>query len=367
MKAIRPYILGIALVAISAILTIIADQTSWFADWYNQAIYQLFVTNTGRLMGAIPLPVFELLLYFLIILIIIWLTRLIIFMIGYIRKKDLRRGNGTHIRKHIKCGIIRLWNIVCILIFLFVIHCGINYQRTSFASIYGFGRDSYTIDELTTVAMRLADEVNSRSMQVERDSNGVMVFYTSNSQPVIDAMHRLSERYPSLHGYYPSPKAVLFPFILSVQQVSGIFVPFTIEAYFNGAMVGYTIPFTMAHELAHVRGFMSEDEANFIAFLACIHSDQVELQYSGYLMGFVYVINELNRYDRSQAQYIMSMLREYVRMDLAANREFWARYDGPIAEMQDRVNDVFLQAQGVEGGILSYNKVVDLILSYYMR
>ncbi|MFQ8979614.1 MAG: DUF3810 family protein [Waltera sp.] len=41
-------------------------------------------------------------------------------------------------------------------------------------------------------------------------------------------------------------------------------------------------PATMCHELAHIRGYIYEDEANFIAFLACVESDDSTFQYAGY-------------------------------------------------------------------------------------
>ena len=49
----------------------------------------------------------------------------------------------------------------------------------------------------------------------------------------------------------------------------------------------------MCHELAHIRGYIYEDEANFIAFLACVESDDVAFQYSGYLSVLNYVANDL--------------------------------------------------------------------------
>ena len=47
----------------------------------------------------------------------------------------------------------------------------------------------------------------------------------------------------------------------------------------------YNIPHTICHELSHLKGFMREDEANFIGYLACIGSDSPDFRYSGYLTG----------------------------------------------------------------------------------
>ena len=81
--------------------------------------------------------------------------------------------------------------------------------------------------------------------------------------------------------------------VLSYQGLTGIYLPFTVEANYNGDMPAYDKPFTVCHELSHLRGFMEEQEANFIAFLACIGSERTDFQYSGYLSGWVYCMNAL--------------------------------------------------------------------------
>ena len=86
-------------------------------------------------------------------------------------------------------------------------------------------------------------------------------------------MIRLGQSYPQLDGYYPYPKPLINSRLLSVQQLCGIYSPFTIEANYNREMPYYNIPHTICHELSHLKGFMREDEANFIGYLACIGSD----------------------------------------------------------------------------------------------
>ena len=56
-----------------------------------------------------------------------------------------------------------------------------------------------------------------------------------------------------------------------------------------------------------------------------------------------------------------------VEEDLRLNREFWARYDGKIAEVSNKVNDTYLKANGQKEGVKSYNRMVDLIVAYYKR
>ena len=91
-------------------------------------------------------------------------------------------------------------------------------------------------------------------------------------------MVRLGQSYPQLEGYYPYPKPLINSRLLSVQQLCGIYSPFTIEANYNREMPYYNIPHTICHELSHLKGFMREDEANFIGYLACIGSDSPDFR-----------------------------------------------------------------------------------------
>ena len=181
----------------------------------------------------------------------------------------------------------------------------------------------------------------------------------------MEAMQELGTVYPELSGYYPKPKPLLNAWILSVQKLSGVYSPFTVEANYNSAMTDYNIPFTACHELSHLKGFMQEQEANFIAFLAGITYDDPEFQYSSYLTGWIYCMNVLRDADEEAWAQVRSGLSGEVEPDLLANSRFWARYDGAAAEAADRINDRYLQANGQKEGIKSYDRMVDLIVEYY--
>ena len=56
---------------------------------------------------------------------------------------------------------------------------------------------------------------------------------------------------------------------MSYADIAGMYFPFTVESNINADGPFFTIPATMGHEMAHQCGFMREDEANFIGYLAC--------------------------------------------------------------------------------------------------
>ena len=129
-------------------------------------------------------------------------------------------------------------------------------------------------------------------------------------------------------------------------------------------MPDYNIPHTMCHELSHLKGFMREDEANFIGYLACIASENPAFQYSGYLTGWVYAGNALAEADMETYVQLHGKLCESARMDLRENSVFWERYEGKVAEAANQWNDTYLKMNNQADGVKSYGRMVDLMLAY---
>ena len=339
------------LLAAALVLSITARMVPGFAQWYSTHLYPVWVGSLGRLTGYLPFSAAEILLYLLLAAIALRAVR----SVADIRKKQAGyKGAG--------------WDLLLLaaaLCFLYVVNCGINYQRNSFSESSGIQAEEYTVEELKEVCQWLTRKVEAYSDKVARKEDGGMVLEVPLDENVIAAMRELGEEYPELAGYYPKPKKLVNSWILSVQDLSGVYSPFTIEANYNGDMQDYNIPFTACHELSHLRGFMQEQEANFIAFLACSGSEEDAFAYSGYLMGWIHCMNVPYRADYDVWEEVRSQLPPEAEADLKLNSEFWARYDGRIAEVSNRINDTYLKANGQADGVKSYNRMVDLIVAYY--
>ena len=344
--------------AAAGILLVCARQIPGFAEWYAVHIYQKLTAVVGRVTGLAPFSIVEIGLYVLLILLPVTGVRAVV--------KSVRFGHGGENALRWASGIFLT---VSLLLFLYMTNCGVNYQRESFSEKSGFAAEQYTAEELREVCLWLTEEVNSLAGQVERSDSGTMILTmpAEEEQDAVQAMKKLAEEYPDLNGFYPHPKPVCISEILSYQNLSGVYSPFTIEANYNGDMQDYNIPFTACHELSHLRGFMQEQEANFIAFLACSGSEEEAFAYSGYLMGWIHCMNVLYRADYDAWEEVRSQLPQEAEQDLKLNREFWAEYDGRIAEVSNRVNDTYLKANGQSDGVKSYNRMVDLIVAYYER
>ncbi len=56
-----------------------------------------------------------------------------------------------------------------------------------------------------------------------------------------------------------------------------------------------------------------------------------------------------------------------VLRDLGERNRYWEAFEGRVQEISNSVNNSFLESQGQEKGTLSYDEVVSLIVSYYIR
>ena len=181
------------------------------------------------------------------------------------------------------------------------------------------------------------------------------------------AMEKLGQRYRRLSGHYPFPKPILNTWILSVQQTTGVYSPFTVEANYNRDIAYYDIPFTICHELSHLRGYMQEEEANFIGVLATIGADDLYFNYSGYVSAWVYAGNALARIDSTAFATLYGRINARTRQDMLYNNAYWKQFEGKPAEAHEQLNDAYLKLQGQTSGVRSYGHVTDLMLEYFAQ
>lgn len=343
------------LLAIAVILMAASVYVEGFADWHTEHIYPALTGSIGRIFGLVPTSVAEIGLYLFVLI--------VIFGFLYILLSIIHKNWNFYRTK--KTAVVLSW-IVSILIFLYVINCGINYRSTSFAERSGILPREYSVDELRSVCLMLTQTVQDTEPTVTRDDDGEILFTTDAGKNAVRAMQSLGEDYRELKGYYPEPKKLIFSEFLSIQSLTGIYSPFTVEANYNGDMTAYNIPFTMCHELSHLKGFMQEQEANFIAWLACSRSNIAEFQYSAALSGWLYATNQLWNYDQASYEELYGMLPENAKKDLQRNDEFWAEHEGKIAEVSNQINDAYLKSNGQENGVESYDKMVDMLVVYLL-
>lgn len=342
---------------VAAGLIFFASKYEFFAEWYADTIYPVISRIGNNLTGLAPFSVGEVLVYIFIIMVPAVFIR---FFIHLVKKKE-NRGETT-----IKFCI----NLACftgIVFFLFAVNCGTNYYRSTFAQTSGLEVKQSGETELVRLCKNLAADSDNFRTKVKTDSQSVMKLnsknFSQNAQDARKAFDSLSKDYPLLWAGYSAPKPVISSKLMSFCNITGIFFPFTFEANVNTDVPDYTIPFTMCHELSHLRGFMREDEANFISYLACEKSVNPDFQYSGAVSAFTYASNALYSVDSSAANTVYAQLSAGVKKDLEYNSAYWDKFKGPAADAANSVNNSYLRANDQKDGVQSYGRMVDLLLA----
>lgn len=365
----RLYLLALLLDLLALAANQLAARSSAFANAYSHYVYRVLSLGIGSVTGLLPFSVVELLLYATILFVLFDFV------------KQLRRASCAGIARPLRHFLGHLFLILSTLLVLYVFLCGINYHRTSFSQEAGL---SVTLDEHGTVydeadLIALCDylvtEINATEAQLDVPFIGQTTETPKASATWLwhagrtgqRAMEKLGQRYSRLSGHYPFPKPILNTWLLSVQQTTGVYSPFTVEANYNRDIAYYDIPFTICHELSHLRGYMQEEEANFIGVLATIGADDLYFNYSGYVSAWVYAGNALARIDSTAFATLYARINARTRQDMLYNNAYWKQFEGKPAEAHEQLNDAYLKMQGQATGVRSYGHVTDLMLEYFAK
>lgn len=345
---------GVA-VAVSVLLIFVSRMSVPFASWYAQVVFPFFPNTIGRLFSIFPFSVYEIVLYLLF-------AALVAFTGYFLYCLIARRARLAALLDYILAAVLVLLPGVLL---LFTLTAGVNYSRASFASVAGYEVHPSSADELEELCRELAVLTAAAAKGITLDENGNMTLESyAYASACKAAMKRTGDEYPFLQGYYPNPKPVLFSYGLSHLRITGMYSPFTVEANYNNHGPAYAIPFTVCHELAHLKGFMREDEAGFIAFLACRGSGQAPLVYSGGMNALQYAMGALYATGRNDAYYeIMALLPACAREDFRLHNRYWAQFETKVADISSKVNDTYLKANAQSDGVKSYGRMVDLLLA----
>ena len=352
------------LLPVALVSLFLASRSAEIAEHvFARGIFVVLSWIMSHISGLIPFSLMEL---GIIVLPFLALVLLAVFIVRMIR---VRQDRGFRLAK----AFLNLACVGSVVTFLLIIGCSINYYRYPVSHYLGLTVEPATGEELYGLVVELAEEASAIREELTglEDENGVYRLSFSEKQlgrEVVRAFAALAQEYEVFSGYYPQPKRILFSRTMSRTELTGIFCPFTMEANVNVDISPYSIGSTMCHELAHLKGFIREDEANYIAYLACMASDCPELRYSGVMEALILAGNALYRknpelYYAARAYYSAGVSR-----DLAANSEYWKQFENTvISNTAEKVNDTYLKANHQEDGVQSYGRMVDLLLAAYRK
>jgi len=243
-----------------------------------------------------------------------------------------------------------LLNLVAGAYLIFFWSWALNYHRLPLASKLEVDSSKTQSDAIQEFAVHAAAEINRLYGEKEKqpyDDNAAREEAVRRVEHVVriidgkdwDAAHRIKVSRISNVWFRAA-------------GVDGMFNPAGHEPVISATVLDIERPFVMSHELAHVRGYPDEGDANVIAAFATLMSSKPDFQYSGWLSLWLYLRNRdlgklLEPGPRSDLQRIFDRAR--------AEQIPW------IDNLQRAALDWFLKANSVEEGVRSYSRVVLLM------
>ena len=382
----------IVCLVVIVLCNVYAWESKGFSDFYITYVFPIWVGTYGRFTGMFPFSVGEWLIVagacLLLLAVILIPVRLVLSILG---KRNPEAGKLYSWKRRIAGYHYGFAWLLVVVAMIMSLNCFMLYHGTTFQETYFPGeQDEYSLEELADAWNVVAVNCIRLSGMVERDERGRVVYPGSvnaagESVDVADkareVMAQMGEEYPRLKGYYPRAKAMFFSDLMCQMYMAGYYFPFSMEANYNDVMQVTNKPSTICHELAHLRGYILEDEANFISFLACSRSDDIFFQYSGYLEVMSYLYQELNNLTPEEVKYmndagigICPITKQILGDATFVLPEQWDRIEEEAVldtETVEKASDVFvetsLQLNGVSDGMKSYSRVVELLILYYRQ
>ena len=341
--------------AVSGLFYLLFTKIPAFSDWFNDHIGKVGRRILSYLTVWIPFSVAEILVLLLPIL-----------AVGLIVLAWRRYSRSLRASL---CFAGKILSVLCVILILFVWCFAPGYYGVTLDRKLGLDRTAVEAEELFRTSLILREELNALAEDLEQDETGASVMpysHTEMDKKLMSAYDAVCEKYSFPDHFRSRTKPVLCSSLLSYTHITGIYSFFTGEANINVDFPDYTIPFTAAHELAHQRGVAREDEANFVAFLVCISSDDPYIRYSGLLSVYEYTIDALYTADPVLYRASVAGLHDKIVSEERAFVEFFQKYKHNVAAtVSDATNNAYLQSQGAKEGARSYNMVVDLTVAYY--
>lgn len=340
--------------AVSLVIYILAVFSESFADFFNSNISTVFRFTLAKISNILPFSIGE----FLFILLVPAAVGYIVFAI------KCRSQTWKMVASSLSVPV----SIVCIILSLFVLNLGTGYRTPTLDKKLNYEEVPVNSQNLYDSALYLIQNINALSEELEYDGENFSEMpysFKEMNEKLLDAYDKFCEKNDIIKTFDSNLKPVLMSKPMSYMHTLGIYTFFTGEANINMDFPDYTIPYTSAHELAHQRGIAREDEANMIAFLVCMESDDAYIRYSAYLNMYEYTANALYNTDKELYEKAREQLHYKVKSEQTAYNNFFSQYyDSGASKISSTVNDTFLKIQGTQGEV-SYSLVVKLAVAYF--
>ena len=341
-------------------LAILIKWASWYPLWveenYTYGIYRYIALTQRFLFGWVPFSIGDI-FYAFLLLIIVYKTA------QFIRALVRRRVT----RSYLVAGLQQIIFFFLLIYVLFNLLWGLNYNRRGVASQLQMVVQPYSTGELDSLVAVLQERLNEYAAKTDEAQRKKLNKKKTLFSESAKAYQYASAKYPFLYYSIPSVKPSLFSYAGNYLGFQGYYNPFSGEAQVNTTIPSFLEPFVTAHEIAHQLGYGKENEANFVAFLACKEYPSDAFRYSLYFDMFNYAFSEAARRDTAKARRVSGQLHPQVKQDIAAYRRFLQMHKNPVEQVVMWGYGHYLKANNQPAGKNTYNEVVAWLIAYHKK
>jgi Protein of unknown function (DUF3810) len=311
--------------------------------YYSMGIYPFIAKFLSFFSSLVPFSLWDIFWVLIILLIIIGLTLVLL--------KKVRFG----------LYFLHAMQVLAFLYAVFYLFWGYNYFRPKIERRIGW--ETSKPEEL-----HFRSVLDSVIIHVNKSYTSVSTSEYAEIDSLVEASYRkngqqLGIRYPNGKR---RPKTMLFSSFFGKMGVNGYFGPFFNEIHLDFYLLPVDYPFVLAHEKAHQFGITSESEANLVAFVICVKSQDLRLKYSGYQSVLLYFLKDA--YHMKDYKEYLSKIDEKVLGDLRYRQKYYQALERKkLSDMQSAVNDAYLKANKIDKGVKNYDQVVSLVISWYFN
>ena len=342
------------LLLVAIFIKLFAFNSRWVEKYYSNGFY-VFISKTLRILfGWLPFSIGDLLYTAAIIWLLLWLVRSVKLIV---RKQLTKQKLATGMRRFIQ--------LVLLVYIVFNVLWGLNYNRKGIAFQLQLHPQPATKEDLLRLTQTLLQKVNTARKNLPEQ-----VQYLSHQQSFTEAVAaygNAKKNYPFLQYQFSSIKPSLYSLAGNYFGYSGYYNPFSAEAQVNVKVLPFTLPYTTCHEMAHQLGYATEDEANFVGYLAAKSSPDPQFQYSVYYDLFAYANGELFLYDSAASRNNYRQLDTLVQRDIKTERIFWQHYENAIEPIITLLYGNYLKANNQPAGMKTYSHVTAWLIEYQKK
>ena len=214
-------------------------------------------------------------------------------------------------------------------------------------------------EEFKDLATYFVNDYNKCVSELGIDEHGELKMPYSTHQLI----ENLRKEYAKLtddyyNPYTPTAKPLFSSGLFTTVSVVGVYFGPTAEANYSTYSTNIELPFYIAHEMAHGKGVMREDDAQNIATYICLHSEDPLIRLSGYYCTNHCVTTTTKNEGLFTNQNDANDIWNVYSPEAKKNRTYiYNHWKGKtfLSDFGEKVNDWYLKTFEQPGGVSSYS------------